>query len=234
MAHYTFSNHQKPSTLRSLVVRGMHGLTAFGLTAVMLMFLSWMRWKENRRIPPQMIRSVETLAPVSPPPPAPPPSTHSPPEPKLPDLPKLEIRTASVAPPLKARIKPILNPSLLKTDFELKTQPQAIVATMEPSTIEVRTTFNADELDTAPMLIVKPTVSYPASLARQDILEGRVLLKVSISPDGRASILNVTESVHPELEPMARRFADRARFSPPTKDGRPVTAIYHWPLALKR
>jgi hypothetical protein len=32
---------------------------------------------------------------------------------------------------------------------------------------------------------------------------------------------------------MARSFATRSRFTVPKKNGRPVTAIYRWPLILR-
>jgi hypothetical protein len=32
---------------------------------------------------------------------------------------------------------------------------------------------------------------------------------------------------------MGESFASRAKFTPPKKDGRPVNALFRWPLILK-
>jgi TonB family protein len=65
------------------------------------------------------------------------------------------------------------------------------------------------------------------------VKEGRVLLEVSISTSGRVSVLRVISSSHADFSAMAKKFASRARFSVPKKNGRAVTAIYRWPLILR-
>ena len=59
------------------------------------------------------------------------------------------------------------------------------------------------------------------------------MLEVTISTNGRVKVRNVLSSTHPELTKMATSFASRARFSIPKKDGKPVEAIYRWPMTLQ-
>jgi len=93
--------------------------------------------------------------------------------------------------------------------------------------------FSLHDLDDQPRLVNRPRVSFPDSLRRKGIREGRVSLEVRITPDGKVEVLRVIECSDPGFIDMAKQFATRARFTPPKKDGRPVAARFHWPLILR-
>jgi len=96
--------------------------------------------------------------------------------------------------------------------------------------------IQVSELDQTPRLLNRPSVRFPSKLSRSGVREGRVTLEVTISTSGKVSVdrvINSSHPAHPELEAAARSFAARARFSKPTKGGRPVQAVFHWPLVLK-
>ncbi|MDF7799549.1 TonB family protein [Pontiellaceae bacterium B1224] len=231
MPHSRHSEISPPHWPGRLTAFGFQVVGALLLTALLLLFLGWLRWKENHRVPANTIRTVESIAPVQPPVrSAPPPST--PPEPV--QLPELSLDTPRIAPPIKARIQPPLKPDFqtLEPDFSLPVATD--FSAPEFSAPPVKTSYDVNELDAMPVLLNRPAVSYPAALARQGIQSGTVVMEVSIDPHGHVEVLRFTDSSHPDLERMARRFAERARFSAPKKEGRPVTATYHWPLKLSR
>ncbi|MGE4488281.1 MAG: energy transducer TonB [Kiritimatiellales bacterium] len=224
-----------PFHSRALRIAGRiaHVLLAAAATAALLFFLCWLRWNEMERLPKQVFRTLETAAPVSLPPPPPPSVTQS--RPELPDLPELAPASDPLAPPLKAaRLQPDLRQVLEDLDLDPARRTASTAASLAAATGPVKTTWTVDELDRAPTLINRPSVSYPVALARQGITEGLVVLSVSIDPAGRVAVRDVISATHPGLEPMARRFAERARFTAPMKDGRSVTAVYHWPMVLKQ
>lgn len=222
---------------------------AAGLALLLVVFLATMRLLDAGRVPDRMVRSVETIDAVAAvPPPPPPESFEEPPPPPPMRLPHLEVQIENVAPPLAASLDPRIDLSMRPSDFELEIDPlprpqvraprPAAVATGPPRPArrpppQVKSTYDAGELDAKPRLVNRPSASYPTTMLRRGVREGKVLLEVSISTSGRVSVRRVLSSSHPEFTKMARAFAARARFTVPKKNGRPVTAIYPWPLILR-
>jgi hypothetical protein len=60
-----------------------------------------------------------------------------------------------------------------------------------------------------------------------------VVLEVLISSAGNVDVRRVLETSHTELTEMGESFAARSKFTPPKKDGRPVNALFRWPLILR-
>ncbi|MEM7603075.1 MAG: energy transducer TonB, partial [Verrucomicrobiota bacterium] len=149
-------------------------------------------------------------------------SEPPPPPPKTPPLPKLDIQINSPAPPIKATTDPNIRPSVMMANFS-NDQPQE----------RKRMIFTLNDLDDQPRLLNRPRISFPESLRRRGVTEGRVCLEVEIHPNGRVDVLRVIECSDPEFASIATNFATRARFSPPKKDGRPVAAKFQWPIVLR-
>ncbi|MEM7012673.1 MAG: TonB family protein [Verrucomicrobiota bacterium] len=223
------------------------------LTFGFLAFLVALRILDKERTPDQEIRVVEVLPEFSMPAPPPPPEEiklepNEPPPPQRVPLPQLEIEIESTAPPLRARIDPKLDLTMKLAMFELevdppKPTPSAPKATLRPvSHIQkpqpkpkptVRTTFDAGELDSKPRLRSAPSMSFPRELLKEGIREGTVVVEVEIDTSGRVSVRRVLSSNHPRFTEIARSVAARSRFSTPTKDGKPVKAIFRWPLVIR-
>jgi TonB family protein len=74
----------------------------------------------------------------------------------------------------------------------------------------------------------KPTPEY-TSEARQARIEGEVLLQVMFAANGRVRVLRVVRGLGHGLDEAATRAAERIRFSPAQREGRPVdsTATLH-------
>lgn len=94
--------------------------------------------------------------------------------------------------------------------------------------------YSVGELDGTPRVLSHGSASFPSSLARRGVTRGTVVLRISISPSGSASILSVVSSTHPELIASARQVASGARFTPPIHNGKPVKAIMNWPIVIEK
>ena len=217
---------------------------AIGLTVMLLVFLTAMKLLNANRIAEQALRPVESLEEIASPPPPPPPllKRQQPPPPPMKLLPKLELQLENVSPPILADLSPDINLSMLTPEFETEAQLQPIDTALQqpaaltpgpPRTIPTASSYSAGELDSRPRLLNNPSPGYPRSLLRRGIREGKVVLEVAISTTGKVTIKRVISSSDPEFTRMARSFATRSRFTVPKKNGRPVTAIYRWPLILR-
>ncbi len=197
--------------------------TAAGLTGGLLLFLVAMRLVRLDHAPTLTLRTLEAIQPVSlPAPPPPPPETTPPPPPPPPDLPRLRIELDSVAPAVKASLERDLDLRLNRTEFA--PEHDAPLAQM---------IFSSADLDAQPRLVNKPSVTFPSSQKNAGVSEAKVVLEVLISSGGIVTVKRVLESPHDDFTAMARSFATRARFTPPKKDGRPVNALFRWPLILR-
>lgn len=192
------------------------------LTAGLLLFLVATRLTRTTDAPLLTIRSLDSVNPVSLPAPPPPPAAETPPPPPPPELPKLDIELDSVAPPVKATLVRDLDLRLNLSDF----------APMEDTPL-AQMTFSATDLDSQPKLVNRPTVTFPSAQKEQGVTQAKVILEVMISSAGTVAVQRVLESPHDDFTAMARSFATRSRFTPPKKDGRPVNALFRWPLILK-
>lgn len=242
-----------PSTSRWRMWAGL-GQIAAALAAVvlLLMFLVWLR--VSGQPADRVVREVATIEAALPAPAPPDPLQIEAPPPPPRSIPRLEVNLDRSLPALASTMNPEMDFSLVSPTFEEFTDPLPILETRaeprrkaspkpaeprsttpKPTAKPVqRTTYRSGELDSLPRLVNRPSAPFPASLARQGVTQGRVVLEVNIDPRGRVSIRRVISSTHPDLVQMARTTAARARFSSPTKDGRPVTAIFHWPLILRK
>ncbi len=192
------------------------------LTILLLGFLVGLRVFRNEDAPSILLRSLTTVPQVSLPMPPPPPQDLTPPPPPPPDLPHLKVELDSTAPAVKASLEPKPEMQMLRSEFA--------PATSAPL---AHLTYSSADLDSQPHLINRPSVAFPSAQKRLGVTEAKVVLEVLISSAGAVTVKRVIESPHDDFTAMARSFATRARFTPPKKDGRSVTALFRWPLILK-
>lgn len=110
-----------------------------------------------------------------------------------------------------------------------KAKPRPAIRRAPP---EPKSQYSLGELDKKPRLIRNPSVSFPRGI--RNASSGRVVVRVVILPSGRSQFLSVMSSTHPALIPLARRIANGSRFTPPTRQGRPVKAVMTWPIIIKK
>lgn len=192
------------------------------LTVVLVVFIAALRLGRQHDAPLLTLHALETAPPVSLPAPPPPPPETPPPPPSRPDLPTLELTLDPVAPPLEATLA--RDPELRLELSDFAPRDHSPLADM---------LFASQDLDSQPRLLNQPHAPFPQSQARQGVTEGRVVLEVLISAAGKVTVRRVLEASHPDFVEPARRFAVAAAFTAPQKDGRPVNALFRWPLILR-
>lgn len=92
--------------------------------------------------------------------------------------------------------------------------------------------YSLSELDQKPRLLRNPSVSFPRSI--KNAKSGRVTVRVAILPSGKTQFVAVVSSTHKQLIPAARRIANGSRFTPPTRQGKPVKVVMSWPITIKK
>lgn len=224
------------------------GLVAAVLTVVLVLFLGALRLEGSSDAPLLSLRSMDSVqAPGGSAAPPPPPEVTAPqPEAPVPltiDLPDISLDLAdSNAPAIKAMVSSGLDIKLHPSQFASTTGEYGMGDGSGSGTGEQfggqglargSMTFGMAELDSQPKLVNRPSVSFPAAQRRRGVTEAKVVLEVLISSNGKVSVKRVLESPHEDFSAMARAFATRALFTPPKKDGRPVNALFRWPLLLK-
>lgn len=193
------------------------------LTVVLLVFLAGLRLAGSPDPEIQVIRTLDTVSPVSLPEPPPPPAEQPPPPPEMQEeLPRLDIALDTVAPPIKATTERKLDLDLPPSDFaETVDRPRQ------------RMTFTSSDLDDSPRLVYRPEVDFPEALEQLGIEEGKVTFDILITSEGNVRVLRVLESDYPQLVAVARSYVSRFRFSPPQRGGRAVNAAFKLPVILR-
>jgi TonB family protein len=78
--------------------------------------------------------------------------------------------------------------------------------------------------ETPLVVLAKPLPEYTAE-ARQLKIEGDVTLQVRFEASGQVEVLRVVSGLGHGLDEQAKLAAERIRFKPATKDGRPVDQV---------
>ena len=112
--------------------------------------------------------------------------------------------------------------------------PQSLVGSIPPAAcivfMEDDTTVAA--FDVPPKIKVQSPVNYPES-ARQDKLQGDVILMMTISEDGNVFSVEVKKGVRKDLDAAAVKSARTWTFTPAEKDGKRVKAVVAVPVRFK-
>ena len=98
---------------------------------------------------------------------------------------------------------------------------------------DIEKIFTFADLPQAPRILNTPRITFPKSLTRRGIKDGKVVLLVEIDQKGRARVLKIISSSHPKLEPVAKDVVKRALFTTPEIEGETVTVRGEWPLYLQ-
>lgn len=93
------------------------------------------------------------------------------------------------------------------------------------SAAEMMQRYGFDDLDEVPHVTRRGPLEYPVQLLRRRI-EGYVKVLVYIDPSGRVEVKEVMDYSHKQFVAPARRTAAATRYSPPVRDGKPVSAQY--------
>jgi protein TonB len=162
----------------------------------------------------------------------------TPPAPKVEEPPKPRIEPPKPRPVAK-RPKPVEPPPVLAAPAEVPSPSPIVVApppppppapepvAVAPPPLPVtQPIFNADYLE-------NPAPSYPQSSRRLGE-QGRVILRVLVSPHGAADDVQVrTSSGYPRLDDSARQTVRRWKFVPAKRGDEPVSAWVLIPISFR-
>lgn len=167
------------------------------------------------------LRSIDVAPPPPPPPPNEPPPEEPPPEePPPPDL-------SEPPPPLDlAQLEMALNPGM-GSDFANAFSVAGF--DVAGDTASEIMTFEISDLDEMPRLLKGVAPRHPRDLLRERI-GGTVRLKVLLDENGRVQVQSVISSDYSAFEKPAIEAAERFRYTPPTKNGKPARTIFVLPI----
>ena len=188
--------------------------------------------------PPATVRLATAMAPAPPAPPPVPTATVPPPAP-----PVHVTRSVPEAPSPPARTPPAKQPVAQRPH----TAPATKLASLTPSPLPAASEAQSADADAArpaaagPLIPPRPVAgmatnrapAYPEIALRRD-QQGRVMLRVSVSADGRPLEVNVAQtSGYPALDAAALAAVRQWRFVPATQAGIPVAAIAEVPVRFR-
>lgn len=88
------------------------------------------------------------------------------------------------------------------------------------------------ELDSIPRLLSNNRILFPRHLREQGIDRVTTKVEIIIDQQGKAYVKKIIDPVYPEMVEVIRKAINDSRFTTPTKNGRPVQAIYLYTLVF--
>jgi TonB-like protein len=92
--------------------------------------------------------------------------------------------------------------------------------------------FAANQLDSIPMVMSAPVVSFVDRMRRLNILKFRVVFQIIVDQEGHAHPVRIVEAPSFDFEKQLMDYASRTVFTPPLHQGKPVAAEYLWPVVF--
>lgn len=175
------------------------------------------------------MRKIETSAPIPPPPPPPDELKTTKPQSTAPTINLLDLGDAS-GPAMEFKE----NSKLTLNSMRNVEKPQ-----FKKMSLDIDKNINIDfplhpveELDSIPKLVSNNHISFPRRMRESGI--DKVLTKVEIIIDaqGKAYVKKIVDPVYPEMVEVIRKAINDSRFTVPTKNGRPVQAVYLYNLTF--
>jgi len=94
-------------------------------------------------------------------------------------------------------------------------------------------TFKLDELDNLPVLLTPLRIRFTRAMRKAKVKILRAKLLVVINDLGEVELKDVVENQFPEMLNRIKKLVNKARFTPPVRNGEVVSAEFVWPLELK-
>jgi len=164
---------------------------------------------------------VQPALPVAPPKAEPPPEKE-PPKPKFQQQ-FNQLNLSQLQLSLKPSIQDALAVGIASGGFDTE------IDTVE----DIQEMFTFADLPEAPRIINQPRIQFPQTLIQQGVREGRVIVLIEINERGRATVISIKSSTHPQLVKAARNVIRQAQFTKPLIDGVPQQVSGEWPIVLR-
>lgn len=171
------------------------------------------------------VRKVDVAMP--PPPEPPPPLKKRPPESSA-ESPTVDLVGPGQGPSLDYS----RNPKLAMINLEKVEQPD-----VDRNSLDFADTISVDfpvlevqELDRIPRLVSTNNASFPRALRKRGVEQVVTTVEIIIDQNGQAFVKEIIDPVYPEMRGIIRKAIDSSRFTVPTKNGKPVLAVYVYNL----
>ncbi len=126
------------------------------------------------------------------------------------------------------------NPKLVLDNLQKIERP-----TFDSQNMDMTSTLSVDfpllevkELDSVPRLVSTNRVSFPRLLRDKGVDRVATKVEIIIDQTGKAFVKKIVDPVYPEMADIIRKAINDSRFTIPTKDGRPVQAVYLYTLVF--
>lgn len=206
---------------------GRYLLIALALHVLVLFYPLTPNVDESEATPPSpiQVQLTERLAAVPPKPPTTPEKVAAP-KPVHPEKPALATRPVIAMAPDQAAAPPAFSvPAPAVAPPVAQSAPEPAPSPVAPATYSAPV-FNAAYLQ-------NPKPAYP-SLSRRLGEEGKVLLKVRVTPDGRAATVDIEKSSDSErFDHAAREAVKHWRFIPAKRGDEPIEATVIVPIVFR-
>ena len=210
------------SVYRHIVPWLLSGLLTLGLL-LLIVIAKISPVKEPETV---MVRQVDVMAP--PPPEPPPPIVQERPSPT--PNPTVNLLGVGDGATLSYADNPRLTLDNLmrieRPEFKMSTLDLAGNLSVDFPLVEVK------ELDSVPRLLSNNRILFPRHLREQGIDRVATKVEIIIDQQGKAYVKKIVDPVYPEMVDVIRKAINDSRFTTPTKNGRPVQAIYLYTLVF--
>ena len=210
-----------PAIVLRLLPWGMSILLVVLFTLAMLMLQS----VGEKPADTVTVRKIDVALP--PPPPPPPPLELQKPRPDV-ETQTMNIIGMGDGPTMKYSVKPEIGTENLK-----KIDPPKF----DPESLDIQKTLSVnfplvdvEKLDNIPRAVASDSPKYPNSLINKGIRQVYAKVELIIDPKGKAYIKRIVDPVYPEMVEPIRHWVKGVRFTIPTKNGKPVQAMYPYTL----
>lgn len=203
---------------------------ALSFIAVLLLFIMMLFYEARGLGQPEEEVTVRNIQLVLPPPPEPPPPLRT----RQPETETLTPSIDLVGPGEGPSLSYSDNPKLAMLSLQKIQRPE-----FNTNSLDLRKTlsvdfpiFEVEELDQAPRLVSNNRISFPRELTRRGLNRIETQVEIIIDQHGKAFVRKIIDPGYPEMIEVIRKAINDSRFTVPTKDGRPVQAVYLYTLVF--
>ena len=211
---------------RSVAERVLPWIFSVLLTFALLLLILAAKISPMQEPETLVIRNVDVAAP---PPPEPPPLIVQQQQSASPN-PSMDLMGVGDGPTLSYASNPRLTLDNLirieKPEFDKNALDFSSNLSVDFPLIEVK------ELDSIPRLLSNNRIAFPRQMRERGIDRVTTKVEIIIDQQGKAYVKKIVDAVYPEMVEVIRKAINDSRFTIPTKNGRPVQAIYLYTLVF--
>lgn len=216
-----------PVKKKSLLVRVLPWMSSVLLTCALLMLILMVKIPSDRQADTLTVRNVDVAAP---PPPEPPPPIVQQQQASSSPNPSMDLLGTGGGAPMTYSANPSLSLDNLvrveKPEFDSDKFDLSSNLSVDFPMVEVK------ELDSVPRLLSNNRIAFPRQMRERGIDRVTTKVEIIIDQQGKAYVKKIIDPVYPEMVDVIRKAINDSRFTIPTKNGRPVQAIYLYTLVF--